>query len=279
MGRNALSAMVLVLIVATVIQVFSQGSNSARPSFEVASIKPNNSGSRDSNTATHDGGYLSATNVTLKLLIMQSYGLQDFQISGGPDWMNTATFDVQARAAEGTVPPRITQPDPTQPSTIQLMMQSLLEERFRVRSHSETRELPVYMLSIGKEGPKLKAAVEGLPGPQGLSPGSMQWNGSNGKVEVVGSAIPIKTLAAGLSQQLQRPVIDNTNLKGTFDVVLNCQVPTVVSGGGPELAPIAEADGPSIFTAVQEQLGLKLESSKGPVEVLLIDSVERPSEN
>jgi uncharacterized protein (TIGR03435 family) len=141
MRRNVLLA--IVLIVAVAIPVLSQASDSARPSFEVASIKPNNSASRDSNTSTRDGGYLSATNVTLKLFIMQSYGLQDFQISGGPDWINAERFDIQARAEEGTVPPRSAPPDPTRPSMMQLMMQSLLEERFRLQSHVERRELPV----------------------------------------------------------------------------------------------------------------------------------------
>ena len=119
--------------------VFSQANKEPRPAFEVASIKPNGSGSQSSSTSTRDGGYLSATNVTLKQLIMQSYGLQDFQISGGPDWINTVRFDIQARAMEGAVQPRTDAQDPTRPSTMQLMMQSLLEERFQFRSHAETQ--------------------------------------------------------------------------------------------------------------------------------------------
>ena|SRR5438552_2059342 len=101
----------IILITITTGLTFAQTNDAPQPAFEVASIKPNNSGSRSSNTSTRDGGYLSATNVTLKQLIMQSYGLQDFQIVGGPDWINTARFDIQARAAEAAVPQRTGPPD------------------------------------------------------------------------------------------------------------------------------------------------------------------------
>ena len=117
---------------------------------------------------------------------------------------------------------------------------------------------------------------------EGMSAGSTRTNGSNGKVEIAGSAVPMRTLTVVLAQQLQRPVIDKTNLTGKFDFVLNSSAsanPAVVFSGGSVLPAAAESDGPSIFTAVQEQLGLKLDSAKGPVEVLIIDRVEKPSEN
>jgi uncharacterized protein (TIGR03435 family) len=165
---------------------------------------------------------------------------------------------------------------------MQLMIRSLLEERFQLRSHSEMRELPVYVLSVGKDGSKLKTAIEGAPGLEGMSPGSTRTDGSNGKAQMVGTAVPMRTLVVLLSQQLQRPVIDKTNLTGTFDFALKwfgAPNPAAVFTAGPEIPPPAESDGPSIFAAVQEQLGLKLDSAKGPAEVLIIDRVERPSEN
>src|SRR5262245_30838220 len=121
MRRTTLA--VIVLIVVAAIPVFSQASGSERPAFEVASIKPNNSDSRNSDTSTRPGGYLIATNVSLKLLIMQSFGIQHFQIVGAPDWIDTERFDIQARAVEGAVPPRPERTDPTRPTTMQLMMQ------------------------------------------------------------------------------------------------------------------------------------------------------------
>ena len=171
---------------------------------------------------------------------LQDYSLQEFQISGGPDWINTARFDIQARAEEKAVPSRSDQPDPTRPSTMQLMMRSLLEERFQLRSHSEMRELPVYVLSVGKDGLKLKAAIEGAPGLEGMSPGSTRTDGSNGKVQMVGTTVPMRTLVVLLSQQLQRPVIDKTNLKGTFDFALNwfgAANPAAVFTAGQESRP------------------------------------------
>jgi len=242
------------------IPVFAQ-SAANRPSFEVASIKENNSGARNSGTSTRDGGLFIGTNVSVKQLIMQSYRLQDFQVIGGPDWVNTAAFDIQARAAEGAVPKPTGPVDVNKPDTLALMVQSLLEERFQLKVRHESREMSVYILSVGKDGAKLKAP--------GTESGSTNTNVSNGKTHVVGKGSPVGTLAQIIARQLRRPVIDKTNLTGPFDFELdwvNSNAPT-------------DEVGPSVFTALQEQVGLKLESSKAPVEVLVIESVQKPSEN
>jgi bla regulator protein blaR1 len=260
-------AMAVVAITMVGIPIFDQAipifaqSTANRPSFEVASIKENNSGARNSGTSSRDGGLFIGTNVSVKQLIMQSYRLQDFQVIGGPDWVNTAAFDIQARAAEGAVPKETGPRDYAKPDTMALMVQSLLEERFQLKVRHETREMSVYILNVGKDGSKLKE-------PAGQT-GSMRANGSNGKMNVVGTGAPVSALATFVGQQLRRPVIDKTNLEGLFDFELSW---------GNANAPTDEV-GPSVFTALQEQLGLKLESSKAPVEVLLIESVQKPSEN
>jgi uncharacterized protein (TIGR03435 family) len=247
-------------IFAQAIPIFAQ-EPANRPSFEVASIKVNNSGARNSGTSTRDGGLFIGTNVSVKQLIMQAYRLQDFQVIGGPDWINTAAFDIQARAAEGAVPKPTGPRDYNKPDTLSLMVQSLLDERFQLKVRHETREMPVYILSVGKDGSKLRS-------PAGET-GSMRTNGSNGKTNVVATGAPVAALAQMLGQQLRRPVIDKTNLTGLFDFELNWFNAN---------APTDEV-GPSVFTALQEQVGLKLESAKAPVEVLVIESVQKPSEN
>jgi uncharacterized protein (TIGR03435 family) len=254
------STMIGIPIFVRAIPVFAQSPEN-RPSFEVASIKENNSGARNSGTSTRDGGLFVGTNVSVKQLIMQSYRLQDFQVLGGPDWVNTAAFDIQARAAEGTVPKQTGPPDYSKPDTMALMVQSLLEERFQLKVRHESREMSVYILSVGKDGSKLKT-------PAGQT-GSMRANGSNGKMTIAGNGAPVNALATFLGQQLRRPVIDKTNLTGLFDFELSW---------GNSNAPTDEI-GPSVFTALQEQVGLKLESAKAPVEVLMIESIQKPSEN
>ena len=255
---------------------------SARPSFEVASIKPNTSGSGSSRTGTRNGGYFFATNVSLKLLILQAYRLQDFQVFGGPDWINSDRFDVEARAEAGAVI-QTGPPDPSRPDTFALMLQSLLEERCQLNVHRETRDMPAYLLVVGKDGSKLKATVEGQAGPGGLTPGSARTSGApNNGVAMSGSGMSVAGLARMLGQQLRRNVIDKTNLEGMFDFALTWTAQSttpVLAPGGADLPPASDPSGPSIFTAIQEQLGLRLESARAPVEVLVIDSVQKPSEN
>jgi uncharacterized protein (TIGR03435 family) len=246
-----------------------------RPKFEVASVKHNISGS-DKAYLQATPGRLAITNVTLKRLILNAWDLQDYQLYGDPSWIASEHYDIQARP-EGN------------PSVQQMegpMLQALLEVRFKLVIHRETRQLPVYELTIARGGAKLQRAKEGgctpypadSPPPSTAAPGEVRprYCGFSRTGEATGVSIP--QLATVLSRQyipsgLHRPIVDRTGLTGTFDFHLEWT---------PDLATVPQSDdaaGPSIFTALQEQLGLKLESAKGPVEVLVIDHVEPLSEN
>jgi uncharacterized protein (TIGR03435 family) len=243
-----------------------------KPTFEVASIKPNNSGSGSSRTsADSNSGRLIATNVTLRSFILSCYHLFDFQLVGGPDWMDSARFDFDARAQVASPPTSANRTD-----EMPLMIQSLLEDRFQLKTHRETRELPVFMLVVVKDGSKLQPTIEGRPGPGGLRAGSSRSSGTAAGTEMSGSGISISGLIDMFSTRVGRPIIDKTNLAGTYDFTVKF-APYVASPT--TLDSATEPIGPSIFTAIQEQLGLRLESAKGPVEVLVIDSVSKPSEN
>jgi len=245
-----------------------------KPAFEVASIKPNNSGSSSSRSST-DGtsGYFRATNATLRSLILSGYRLFDFQLVGGPDWITTARFDIEAKVDRAALPlPKtpIGEPDP-----MSLMLQSLLEERFQLKTHRETREQPVFTLTVTKSGTRLMRTVEGRSGPGGLSAGSSRSSTTAAGTEMSGSGMTISRIANMLSGPAGRPIIDKTNLSETYDFVLKFAPVQNLTAGDPG----ADSSGPSLFTALEEQLGLKLESAKGPVEILVIDSVQKPSEN
>jgi uncharacterized protein (TIGR03435 family) len=256
-----------------------------RPAFDVASIKPNVSGVRGPTFAPMSGGRLTVENNPVTNLIGNAYGVRRNQIVGGPGWMDSDRFDIEARA-EGS-------PSKDQ---LMLMLQTLLEDRFKLRVHLETRELPVFILTAAKGGVKLKPWQEGscvtidpfnppAPLPRGEEPPKRCGNnlvfdkGLN--TEWVATRIDMKGLTGALSGPiLRRPVIDKTGFKGTFDINLEWttdQNPAVGPDGQGQTS--TDAAGPSIFTVLQEQLGLKLESAKGPVEVLVIDRVEKPDAN
>jgi uncharacterized protein (TIGR03435 family) len=188
-------------------------------------------------------------------------------------------------------------PDPVIPGhAMPLMVQSLLEDRFRLKVHRETREVPVYELMFakaGNAGPKLKLSADQgpvedgalpQPGPGGPAPrGSLRLNPERGYLE--GNGIPVAELAHILSEQgvLSRPVIDKTELKGLYDFKLEWTpepgLGTVASGVSEPPPLFADISRPSIFTAIQERLGLKLESVRRPVEVLIVDRAEKPGGN
>jgi bla regulator protein BlaR1 len=221
------------------------------PSFEVATVKANHSGSMAVNLRQRPGGGLLSTNASLHMMIQNAYNLRPFQVVGGPSWLNVDRFDINAKATGAT------------PEQVRLMLQRLLAERFKLAVHRETRELPLYSLVVAKGGPKLSASkvdtteINGNPADDGTT-------------EVKFQKVPMSMLARTLARMLQHQVSDGTGLTGEYDFTLRW-VPDQLG---------AEEPGPSVFTALQEQLGLKLESHKGPVEVLVIDHVERtPIEN
>ena len=244
-----------------------------RPSFEVASVKPGDPDGRFNVGA--QGSLLIANNAPLSILIGFAYDVQLHQILGGPKWINTDRFTIDAK-------PDITIPAPARSertNRVRLMLQSLLEERFKLSLHRETRTGQIYELVAAKGGSKLK----GTAGPD--ASGRTGMFGTERPGELTAHSVAVTELVGYLSQRLGSPVIDKTGLAEKYDFKLSFMLePTkedsVLFGAPPPGAPPASDSGlPSIFTAVQEQLGLKLESTKGPVEVLVIDRVEKPEPN
>ena len=234
----------------------------ARPAFEVASIKPSEPGGRGIQIRISPGGRFNCKNVTTKMLIQQAFGVQDFQISGGPGWLTSEHYDIVAKA-EGD--------EQIKPEQLRLMVQKLLADRFKLVIHRDTKELPVYALVVGKNGPKLQ---------EGQGNGPML---RMGRGQLTGQKVGMEMFANNLAQHVGRTVIDKTGLKGEYDFKLewtpDVSQPLGPREAGAEAPPPADPGGPSIFAALQEQLGLKLESQKGPVEIIIIDSIEKASEN
>jgi uncharacterized protein (TIGR03435 family) len=272
-----------------------QTSGAPLPSFEVASIKLNRSADLMTRVDAPKGRFI-ATGITAKDLIAWAYAgislpLRDNQLSGGPSWINSERYDIDAKLDDLQVEALQKLPPDQHILQIRLRVQSLLADRFKLVVRDETKELPVYALVIAKKGPKLQEAKpgdtypNGIKGPDGRALPGMFWMESG---QLTGQAIPMSDLVRMLSTQLGSTVLDQTGLKGIYDIALKW-VPDQGSkrmflgtfGVKPatENPSPPESSGPSIFTAIQEQLGLKLESTKGPVESLIIDHVERPSEN
>ena len=254
------------------------------PAFAVASVKPDKSGPGMVRLMFTPDGF-SATNVSLQMILREAYGIEDDEIIGAPSWVKSDNFDIEAKV-DGSDVPELGKLSFDQRKQ---MFQPLLADRFKLKFHYETRELPVYVLTIAKNGPKLKESqpdTEGSSGPAGMKGKHMMRLMGMGRLE--GQGIPITLLSRELSRQLGRTVIDKTGLTGSYDFSLQW-TPDPGSGPmfkGPQGAPqpvengaAPDNSGPTIFTAVQEQLGLKLESQKGPVQVMVIDHVEPPSEN
>lgn len=290
--RGVYLAILTIAVVA--IPIFCQAPAGARPSFEVSTIKPGDPGQRGSMIQNQPGGRLVITHVPLRAMITFAYRVRDFQISGGPTWMGNDFWDIEARAEAGSVSPPTGPPDPNTPDPMAIRLQSLLEDRFQLKIHHESKELPIYELSILKTGLKMKASEDQTfrlpePGAPPLPPpqrgGPMPRGGMRmGRGSLDATAVPVSNLVMALSQQVGRTIIDKTGLQGFYDIKLQWTPDNMPQGGpagpaGSEIAPPIDPNGPSIFTAIQEQLGLKLEATKGPVDVIVIDSVQKPSEN
>lgn len=276
-----------------------QAEAKAPQSFEVASIKPSAEDGRKVRIGISPGGRFNASGVSVKMLIQQAYDIRDFQITGGPGWLSSERYDIVAKA-ETTLTRE----------NIKVMLQSLLAERFNFKFHRENKQLPIYTLVVGKNGPKLrKSEIQSDPSEDGASPkvpppgnpgappladvravrGGPGGQGAMirmGRGQLNAQMAGIKDLATLLAQQVGRPVVDKTGLEGKYDFNLEWTPDESLRAAGPlgdgpprDAAPVGDSSGPSIFTALQEQLGLKLESEKGPVEVLVIDHIEKASAN
>ncbi|MEO8597344.1 MAG: TIGR03435 family protein [Candidatus Solibacter sp.] len=342
MQKAVLSASLLFLITCA---AFGQGG----PTFEAASVKTAEAQPAGmmrvmmrGGPGTPDLGQLTYTNVTLKNVIQNAYNVKGYQING-PKWLDSERYDIVAKIPHGT-----TKED------FRLMLQNLLAERFKLTLHRESKELPIYSLVVGKNGPKMKEVVDETPqatapaadgptgsgsGPSAFAPppppsaqagggggggsfgpggrgevpfqikpnadgtiklppgmkGGMMMMMSAGRMHLMGNGQPVSVIIDAISNQVGRPVIDETGLKGKYDIDLeflpeNMQGPMGMGAGvpigheggagAPMGAAASEPTAPSLSTALKDQLGLNLESKKGPVEMLVIDRLEKtPIEN
>jgi uncharacterized protein (TIGR03435 family) len=307
MNRQVQSAKTVLLVIASaVISGLAFGAAAAqseapRKSFEVASIKPSAAEPGMVRIGISPGGRYTASGVTVRMLIQQAYDVREFQISGGPGWLGSDRFDIAATADTPNVDREL----------IKGLLQSLLAERFGLQLRRETKELPIYALVVGKDGHRLhKSEIQpdagGEGGPAGRpQPGSPESLGRGadgnapappkgsmvrmGRGQVSAQMATLSAFASLLGSQLGRPVLEKTGLTGYYDFDLAWTPEETEGNAGlfgqkppsdaPPIALESHSTGPSIFTAVREQLGLRLESQKGPVEILVIDRVEKPSEN
>jgi uncharacterized protein (TIGR03435 family) len=265
-------------------QAQSQAGASQSPvfEFEVATIKPNKSNSGSMRAHNTPDGY-SISNASVQTLIQLAFGIQDYQILGAPEWLASEHYDIEAKM-DPTVADALQKlsPDDRKPKRL-LMLQRVLVDRLKLTIHHETKELPVYSLVIAKNGPKLQETKPDPATPTipvGRGGPSVTTNSGNGPVTLTVLHCPSADLASVFVPYVGRTVVDKTGLKAVYDFTLQFtpdDAPTATPTGTGPLPPNPTA--PSIFTAIQEQLGLKLESGKGPVDVIVIDHVERPSGN
>jgi uncharacterized protein (TIGR03435 family) len=252
--------------------------------FEVASIKLNRSSSGvPIIRPTGDG--ISATYVTLLDLIRDAYGTTRFendQIPGAPNWANSDRFDIEAKVDDDAANDFHKVSLNQRGLTLDLMLQSLLASRFNLVVHKETKEGSVFALTVARKGPKLKPGTPIDLSLSGITTGTIRMTGGT----LIAQDVSMERLVYVLTLQMDRPIIDKTELKGRYDFTLEWApdqgaTPVFATLGESQQGntPPPDATGPPLFTALQQQLGLKLEPTKGPVEVLVIDHVERPSAN
>jgi uncharacterized protein (TIGR03435 family) len=276
------------------LQAQAPATDTKLPAFEVAAVKPNKTGSGGMSFNSPPGRF-TATNMSLRLLIQNAWRLRVFQLVGGPSWLDTDRFDIVAKTPDGALPDQVS-----------MMLQSLLTERFRLAVHKETRDAPTYALVMargdGRLGRQLtrstvdctaiiaaRRAARGQsppqvppnPPPAGERPvcstRMMARSGPAGGImlNILAGGTTMANLAELISSSVGRMVVDRTGLQGEFDVDLQFAPERLSANPAGSAAQLDDA--PSFFTALQEQLGLKLESTKGPVDVLVIDHVEQPT--
>ena len=257
MRTIACTVLTIVIAASTALHAqISASSASVAPAFDVAAIRQTLAprGRPRINSIPFNGNF-TATYATLKFLIEYAYGLPQTQVIGGPGWLNTDKFDIQAKSSANFS--NQNKPDQSKPDK-RLMLRSLLADRFKLTAHQETRELPVFALVVAKNGSKLDKSDEGAPIVRG-------WGGH---ITVEGGDNTVTNFAAELSKRVGRIVLDKTGIKGRYSIDLDWSEDNDI-----------DDDAPSLFTAIQEQLGLRLQSQKALVPVLIIDHVEMPSEN
>ncbi len=241
------------LAVSVLTAAYGQSANT--PRFEVASVKPSRADSHSSSGIKTSHGRLDGENVTLQRCIVGAYGVGPHQILGGPDWLTSERFQIAAIAGQPA----------DDDAVLMVMLQGLLADRFKLVLHRETKTMRAYALEVAAKGPKLEKA--------GLGESVTNTSSGNSGVIIDIRHTGMDSFAKILSRKLERPVVNHTGLEGLFNFKLQWMPESFKPG---ETVP---PDGPSIFTAIQEQLGLRLVSQKMPVEMLVIDHAEKPSEN
>jgi len=235
-------------------------SQSAPLAFDVAAIHQHIPEPHERSHIVNEGGSFTTVNVDLAAILQWAYNLPESRIVGGPSWLGSARWDIEAKADNALDTQKTYDADAARQEK-RRMVQALLADRFHFVAHQETRELPIYALVVAKRGAKfLDTKAEGS-----------KFDRWNGRIELQGGDDTVAVLAEQLAEVLGRVVVDKTGIQGRYKIALTW---------APDDRTTASSEaGPSIFTALQEQLGLKLKPQKGPVEVLVIDRAEMPSQN
>lgn len=232
------------------------------PAYDVSSVKWNKSGSHSTHVSGTDERYL-ATNVSLKLLLQSAYDIKPDLIFSLPQWTEDARFDIEAKVLDPATVKHLTR------EQREGMVRQLLEDRFGLKAHVEQKTLPVFDLIIAKSGSKLTQSPPDLPSPNGRGTGVNSHNN-----DISAHDIEMSGFANVLSQQVERTVIDKTGLTGKYDLDLKFSRDDSSASAHTDID-----DSPSIFAALEEQLGLKLQAGKGAVDTLVVDQITQPSEN
>jgi uncharacterized protein (TIGR03435 family) len=271
-------------VVALVLAARVAQAQAPSPTFDVSSVKVNKDGGPSSVRVT-PGGMLSVTNNTLRNIIRNAWNIANDQIVGGPDWIDSERFDITAKTAK-----------PFGQDEARAMLRALLADRFGLATRNETRELPVYLLVLARRdgalGPQMKksdldcaallAAVTAggkMPErlPNGNLPCGITVRTNQGQGLVTGNGVAMEALARNLVGGVGRIIVDRTGLQGYYDIDVKFAADGPPPPPGAPETPPADPSAPSLFTAMQEQLGLKLEPGKAPIAVLVIDRVQRPA--
>lgn len=248
----------------------SREPETSRLSFEVASIKPDTSGRPGMKWTPGVALHTSMTNITLKALIRRAFGMGDFQIFGDPNWINTKRYDIEADVDESLLQQLHKLPADQQLHELQLMEQLLLADRFKMKVTHQTRELPLTKLVVTKNVSRLGQPAD-QPFAATPTDGITATAGDDGEVKLAGTNATLDNLADVLSRLLDQVVENDTGLKGNYTFVLawtDAMLPGSNAGSGP-----------SLQTALEDELGLKMESTKGPVDTINIDHIEEPTPN
>jgi uncharacterized protein (TIGR03435 family) len=266
----AVGATFLCLVSQSWAQPSAQDTAAVAPSYATVSIKPDKSGLQWQ-TIKLGPGELTVTNQTLQMLIRHAYQVEADQIRGGPNWLDSEKYDVQAKVDKSAVE-NLQRLDPEQADPEQRqMMQALLADHFKLAVHRDTTSVPVYELVLAENGPKLQQSLPGDAAAQGRV--IQVGNG-----HITGREVPISTLASLLSEQLGHTVVDKTGLTNHYDVTLQWPASADIPQGT-ENSSATESSRKAIFAAVADQLGLKLEPHQVPMEILVIDHAEKPAED